>query len=337
MSSPLCFNRSSRIERQAYKWVMKMFDDPGHHAPALARWLDKDPEHRVVYKRVAIEVGYASDAAAQLPSLRADARMAGTHASAKPPGRRLLTAGVVAAAMLMLLLLGWQASRSAIFQPASDMPMIQTAGISGGTKSLTLTDGSQIVLLGATSLRVRYGPAERAIDLQNGRARFTVAHDVARPFVVHVRGGTVTAVGTIFEVDADRDVSVRLLSGRVKVALPERVVGRRDRNVVLTSGQQVAFDSSGQIVASSARGGDTAQAGAGIESFDDVPAAEIIAQVNWSSPVKIILADNDARKKRIFADLDVSDADGVARKLASVLGLTVDRSTPNEIRLKKIH
>ena len=207
MSSPLCFNRSSRIERQAYKWVMKMFDDPGHHAPALAKWLDKDPEHRVVYKRVAIEVGYASDAAAQLPSLRADARMAATHASATPPGRRLLTAGVVAAAILMLLLLGWQASRSAIFQPASDKPMIQTAGISGGTKSLTLTDGSQIVLLGATSLRVRYGPAERAIDLQNGRARFTVAHDVARPFVVHVRGGTVTAVGTIFEVDADRIAS----------------------------------------------------------------------------------------------------------------------------------
>jgi len=85
MSSPLCFNRSSRIERQAYKWVMKMFDDPGHHAPALARWLDKDPEHRVVYKRVAIEVGYASDAAAQLPSLRADARMA---VRTPPPSRR---------------------------------------------------------------------------------------------------------------------------------------------------------------------------------------------------------------------------------------------------------
>ena len=335
MSQLFCFTRANRIERQAYKWVMKMLDDPGRHAPALGRWLDKDLEHRAVYKRVAVEVGYASDAASLLPSLRAAASGDDNRVSHAPRRGFLLKAGLAAAAIIILAFLGWQSARSNLFQPSPESSPVETAAIAGGEKTMTLSDGSQILLLGATALQVRYGGAERSIILAKGRARFTVAHDASRPFVVHVQGGTVTAVGTVFEVDAGGQVSVHLLSGRVKVSLPHHEAAADAGTLILTSGQQLAFDRAGQIKAPVKSL--TPSGPADVQSFDDVPASRIVEQVNQTSPVKIVLLDADAAERKVFAELDVRDADAVARKLAAILGLEVDRTHPREIRLQESH
>lgn len=328
--------RPTRIERQAYKWVMKMLDDPTRHAAALERWLTKNPEHRAVYKRVAVEVGYASDAAVQLPSLRIAATEAARRPNWSRPRYLILSAGLTAAAAV-LVILGWRATSTEL-KPTSASPMVAERLITHGTdKTVRLADGSEVTLFGASAATVRYSDDERAIDLNSGRARFAVEHDAARPFVVYVRGGKVTAVGTLFEVDAGPRVLVRLVSGRVIVTVPNNEGSVTKRDVVLTSGQRVSFEPSPASGPPKPMAIQAPTRDRDIKSFDDVPVSEVVEQVNSRSPVKIVLMDSTIGQEKIFAELDVGNVDGVARKLATILGLTIDRSTSGELRLTRDH
>lgn len=335
MSLP-SFSRASRIERQAYMWVMNMLDDPGRHAPALERWLARDPEHRAVYKRVAVEVGYASDAAASLPSLRVEASSNPGAAVWRPTGTLAVAAGLAAAlAAVLIYMFAWQSIRPASAPPSTSTQPAELVTIENGTKSLKLVDGSIVTLLGASALNVAYTASERKIELLRGRARFEVEHDTGRPFVVYVGGGKVTAVGTIFEVRADRRVAVRLVSGLIRVSLPSASGRAPKPDLMLNSGQQVEFDGS------SPENGRQGPAEGGhppavrTQSFDDVPVSALIEQLNRLSSQKVVLLDHETAGRKIFADLDISDADAVARKIALMFGLTIDRSMAGQIRLSK--
>lgn len=327
--------RPRRVERQAYKWVMRMLDDPTRHAANLEKWLAKAPEHRSVYKRVAVEVGYASDAAAQSPSLRYAASDQRPHPQPWRAGRFLVPVGLAATAV-MLALVGWQVLTSQQRATGDRPEAPQVIAIASGGKATQLADGSVLTLYGVSSAAVRYTSQERAIDLVGGRARFSVEHDPARPFVVYVRGGKVTAVGTLFEVEAGKHVIVRLLRGRVIVTKPSALPAAPGEEVILTKGQQVSF-----AAPAAAQEAHIPPASKGISreirTFDDVPVSEIVRDVNGRSSTKLVLTDPKIGEEKVFADLNVDDAEGVANKLAMLLNLRIDRSTPGEIRLSRAH
>jgi transmembrane sensor len=82
----------------------------------------------------------------------------------------------------------------------------------------TLSDGSRLDLAPDSRVSVRFTRAAREVRLDRGEAFFTVAHNIARPFVVHVNGLTVTAVGTAFDVRAGpSSTEVTVSEGRVSV------------------------------------------------------------------------------------------------------------------------
>ena len=85
-------------------------------------------------------------------------------------------------------------------------------------RSIDLEDGSTIELGAASSLSVNYSGERRTVVLEAGEALFEVAKDPNRPFVVLAGNGTITAVGTAFNVrrDADR-VVVTVTEGEVEV------------------------------------------------------------------------------------------------------------------------
>lgn len=325
-------SRASRIERQAYKWVMKMLDDPGHHAALLERWLAQHPEHRVVYKRVAVEVGYASDAASQIPALRVEAVINRGQPRWKPTGASYLAAAVIG---FLIYILAWQSVPSARPPEAPVKSPTELVSIENGTKSLTLADGSRITLLGASALKVAYSPPERAIQLLRGRARFEVEHDASRPFVVYVGGGKVTAVGTIFEVSAEQKVVVHLVSGRIRVSLPAGGEKAVRPDVMLNAGDRIGFNGAANVNGPLAVADVARPLGKHIQSFDDIPVSAVIDLVNSASAQKVILLDDRTGGRKIFADLDISDADAVARKLALMFGLVIDRSVAGQIRLSE--
>ncbi|MBP6116487.1 MAG: FecR domain-containing protein [Neisseriaceae bacterium] len=86
-------------------------------------------------------------------------------------------------------------------------------------KTISLPDGSQLTLAGASAVDVRYTPSQRTIVLRKGEVIATVAKDPNRPFVVNSSQGSATALGTEFSVKAwsEHLVDVTVLSSKVKV------------------------------------------------------------------------------------------------------------------------
>lgn len=327
--------RQRWIERRAYRWVMLMLDDPTRYAASLERWLAKAPEHRAVYRRVAVEVGYASDAAARMPSLRFDA-VGQEQAPQRGRTRHLLAPLGIAATAAILAGLGWQVLSSQWLGGDDQRMEPRTIAIATRSQSTRLADGSILTLLGAGSAFVRYTRDERAIDLKQGRARFAVEHDPSRPFIVYVEGGKVTAVGTVFEVETGQRVRVKLISGRVIVTRPTALPSSRENKVILTKGQQLTFDPA-PVDRPPAAAPPASTRPRDIRTFDDVRVSRIVQEVNRRSSIQLILTDPTIGEEKVFADLNVSDPDGVASKLALLLNLRVDRSRPGQLRLSRNH
>jgi transmembrane sensor len=82
----------------------------------------------------------------------------------------------------------------------------------------TLSDGSRLDLAPDSRVSLRFTEGLREVRLDRGEAFFTVAHNTARPFIVHVGGLTVTAVGTAFDVrTGPSSTEVTVSEGRVSV------------------------------------------------------------------------------------------------------------------------
>jgi transmembrane sensor len=326
--------RTTRIERQAYKWVVKMLDDPGRHAAALERWLSKDPEHRAVYKRVVVEVGQASDSAAHVPSLR-------ESTSSKPEvfiwgGRgRLIAVGAIAVASLVLLAIvgGLHLTKGGVHS-ISGPDLEQQFASTEDVRIVRLDDGSKVTLLANSRITARYTAGERSVDLLRGTARFDVMHNAARPFVVYAAGGKIVATGTSFEVTISNGVHVRLITGAVTVSLPRSMKDTVKRVVRLSPGQQLIYAPVLASVQAISEASPSAAFLQEIETFDDVPAAEIVEKINRSSAIKIVFADQSSAQRKVVAEFKTDDPEVVAQKLAKLLGLIVDRSQPGRLILK---
>jgi transmembrane sensor len=88
----------------------------------------------------------------------------------------------------------------------------------GEQRTIALADGSIVSLNARSNLRVVLSSDSRDVYLTDGQALFSVAHDTARPFRVHVGTSVVQAVGTKFDVHRlSGRVEVAVLEGRVRV------------------------------------------------------------------------------------------------------------------------
>lgn len=87
-------------------------------------------------------------------------------------------------------------------------------------RQVTLVDGSVITLGAKTQILVRYSAQRREVELQRGEALFSAARNASRPFVVLAGAGSITAIGTEFDVTRDEDFGHR----RVRVVVKEGAV-----------------------------------------------------------------------------------------------------------------
>lgn len=88
----------------------------------------------------------------------------------------------------------------------------------GEQRRVALADGSAVVLDTDTAVDVDLDPEARQLALRHGRARFLVAADAKRPFVVEAGEVRITALGTAFDVRREGEqVDVVLIHGRVRI------------------------------------------------------------------------------------------------------------------------
>lgn len=329
------FGGASRIERQAYRWVARMIDDPQRHEAGLLRWIGQDTDRLAIYNRAAGAMKVATWSAGELYERR-------EHRPAKRfahfESRWAVAAflmGVAAACIAIAHIFGSPGQRGLIIPPAEafEAPV-------GSPRSVQLSDGSKVDLRPGSHIDTRFSRLERRIILTRGSAQFRVAHLSSWPFVVSAGGGSVTAKGTVFDVTIGQDVSIRLLEGAIDVALPRRLKegkpdnGRPDIRH-LTAGEAMRYpltQLTGKTPALARDDG--SQDRFAMKSFDDVPVRDVIAEINRHAASRIELSDPAIGDRRIVLDLHIGDTDDVAEGLAAYLGLDVDRSQPGILLLR---
>jgi transmembrane sensor len=244
--------------------------------------------------------------------------------------RRRSRVGVAAAAAMLVAMIGSHQSQS-VGSPVDT----EFATEVGKIRRVTLADGSVITLDTRSRVSVAFAVGERHLRLLAGRARFEVAHDVQRPFVVSAGEGDVVATGTVFDVSlVDDHPRVRLIQGAVEVRRRSRGASVASVLVArLRPGQAIALGVA--EVAPVQVAGDERWV-SGMLRFDGVPLGDALADANRYSLVSIRLADPQLGALRVSGGFKAGDQQALARALAASFGLEADRDAAGNYVLHKV-
>ncbi|HUB65379.1 MAG TPA: FecR domain-containing protein [Methylocella sp.] len=105
----------------------------------------------------------------------------------------------------------------------------------GETRQLILEDGSRVELDAKSAIALHFTPTQRRLTLLRGEAWFDVVPNSARPFTVEAMGGTVTALGTSF------DISLKADETQVTVTTHRVAVTSGGQETIVAEGQQSTF------------------------------------------------------------------------------------------------
>jgi transmembrane sensor len=211
----------------------------------------------------------------------------------------------------------------------------------GEQRSVTLEDGTSIQLNTDTALTVRMEKAVRRIVLLRGEARFEVAKDPNRPFLVSTPQAVVRALGTAF--------NVRIIEARTVVSVIEgriRVVNRKDGDAEaaaiasgtasypegvetvdsfeLTANGQLSVAASGSVQANGGPPFDRAVSWTKHHIvFVDEPLSVVVAEFNRYSKQPLEIADPALAEHRIDGGFDAFDRAALLEYLNRYQGVQV--------------
>lgn len=314
---------------EAAQWFARLLDAncPPEERAAFERWRNADPDHAAAYRELAL-IWKRSEAAVKDPALAAAAQRALRHEPAT--SRRwyfpALAAGL-ALFVVALTLPRWLAT------PAADPAGIAYATSAGQQRVVQLADGSSVLLDTDTQLTVRYSSRTRRVDLLRGQAQFSVQGNHAWPFVVHAGNGTVTAVGTQFQVRVDEDnIDVALLKG--KLAIATQSPDGTPQSASLIGGQGLSFDQTGRIAPLHAIDLQQAQGWTQGKLFvHDWRLPQLLAEMNRYSSAKIDIGDSSLRNIHISGVFRTNDQQTFLQMLQQGWAIRVKRVNDKRIVL----
>jgi transmembrane sensor len=339
--SGLQFNATDqRIAEEAAQWLIDLEDEATPDMAGFAAWLAASPRHVEEFllasavwhegdsldqaRRIDVE-RLLEEARANVHPLRTrllNAGFAKGSRSAGPAGRiGLFAAAVAILAVCVTLWLGF-AARGTQY----------VTGI-GEQRSLRLADGSTVTLNTRSKMRVRFSDRERQIELLDGEALFSVAHDSQRPFRVIVEHAVVQAIGTEFNVRrSTAGATVAVVEGVVQIApLPQLVSARMDANVAtperFAAGQQASVSDQGEILSQESI--DPSRVVAWRERrliFRDAPLMTVADEFNRYNEVQLIVTGEATRARRVTGVFDADDPRGLLAFLGHDPQIAIERS-----------
>jgi transmembrane sensor len=366
---------------EAGAWQIHLADNDLESTPEFEAWLEADPQNRTAWDQVQKSWEFVGQHAAspELLELRhralADARdtarlrwtlmtkdSAGASdgpvslqtslpnqdpplddrigMSSRPRKRTVRVAVATAAAAAIVGIVAWFINSEDVYRTAT-----------GERRVVALVDGSQVQLDSSTELRVRYNDHSRELALLRGQARFDVAHDIERPFVVAAGGRKVVATGTAFNVDLlGKSMVVTMIEGHVVVLAAatthlsqiiqqfahSRTEGetaapspgasslRTDPGVELGVGQELVISSSGNPRITEANVERTISWQTGQLVFDNEVLTSVVERMNRYSTKPLEIDDERTRNLRISGVFSESDVPGFVETLTHYLPLRAD-------------
>ena len=228
-------------------------------------------------------------------------------------GAGVLAGGGIAAALAVAVL---------VFQPFDQGLEHTFATAVGETRTIRLSDGTEIVLGPKTTLAVRVTRRARSVAMQSGEAFFSVAHDPKRPLTVASAGTEVRVLGTRFDVRRGPGaIDVAVVDGRVEVAdRPDPGASSRtdEATVILIRGQQVSAALDGKL-------GPPRQVNpdritdwrSGRLRYVDTALRDVLADINRYSATPITYRDDSIGLIRITASFSVGEARSILESIAA--------------------
>jgi len=188
---------------------------------AFDRHLDRIKEQNVEFVSASDNRSDAND----LPAMEADPLFSDTHTRSRR--RRLLRL----TPLLLLAVIAWvflyrtsNPIRTTKTPPAKAFSEVATR--IGSRTSLVLPDGTHVWLNSGSRLTYEksYGTSLREVNL-TGEALFDVAHNAAKPFIIHAARVDIKVLGTRFNVKSyptDKTTEATLLKGSIEVSIKDR-------------------------------------------------------------------------------------------------------------------
>jgi len=319
-----------KVLAEAERWFarLKTSNCPAEDRAAFERW-HADPEHAAAYaqtKRLWEGIGGLAGnpelEALSAQALRAtDPRRQQQRAGWHMP--LALAASVAVCAVVLIFALG-------VFDRAPP-PVVHATG-PDQRDTVRLEDGSQLMLNADTVVAVRMASDRRELVLEQGEAVFGVAHDPQRPFRVEAGNGTVTALGTRFQVRHDpAQVTVTLLEGSVALERPDS--GERRQ---LTPGDQAIYGDVGTPVALRMVDTDVVSSWTrGRLLFRSTPLAEVVAEVNRYAGTPLQLEDPALGTLPVSGTFPMGDSESVALALQALLPVRIEQGDGGPIALHR--
>lgn len=313
------------VRAEAAVWLARLHSDERTEEMerCFRSWLAGNAQRAIAFERMT----NTWEATGGLRSReRIAAAAAAASVSAPQPRKRNIAWATLSQAIAACIILGIvitfaaQMLGSEAFGPRN---RIETA--LGERRSVQLEDGSRVMLNTDSSVSVAFTDEQRLIVLERGQARFEVAKDAARLFIVRAGGKQIVARGTQFDVRwTDERLSIVLFEGSVSVSPAQQSPSRS--GIGMEPGERLSFEQPTIAVKSAPNLAREEAWVAGRAIFERTPLREAVAEINRYARRPIELRDPALAELPISGTFSVDDVDAFARALAEVLSLTVEDS-----------
>jgi transmembrane sensor len=328
MSEVVKLPTPSDVDEEAAAWVWRLDSEAVTEADrqAFEAWVRRDPRNR----RAFIEFGGVWRQLDELAEAKRPEKIATfTEPPTATPSRRpLIWAAGLAASVTVAI-------GSYLLLP--NEPSSETVATAvGQQRTITLPDQSVVTLNTNTIVETHFVSSVRDVFLRKGEAHFTVAHDRARPFLVHAGDSIVRAVGTEFDVrvrDANQ-IEVIVHEGQVEVqaAEPPPTAGRAGARPrfspaprLLEAGERLRTGSD-DIVVQAVSVKDLSKTMAwrqGAVVFEGEPLSEAIAELGRYTDTRFVVTDPKITTLPVGGRFRTDDVDGFLSALEKAFPVTI--------------
>ena len=352
----------STIDEEAADWLIRLnrTEEPSEDERAeLQEWMSRSPVHRKELQRYAElwgSMNILTELSVPLGKPKNKFRQTSSPLSWNLFAHPALVG--VTAALVVAVFVG------TFFWQRPDTWLVNNgyyATAVGQQRSITLADGSIVVLNTNSQIQVGYGESYRDIRLLTGEAHFTVTKNPGIPFRVYAGGGRVEAIGTAFSVYLKEGlVDVAVTEGRVAIAsvnvsdLRSSSKGRDNPTLSTSDNDAVVLGTldAGQVVTIAEAGGDSKKEEGTLKDLHNIEMQEINRRLSWRqgfltfsgerledvakeisryTTVNIEIASADLRAIRIGGRFPVGETQAMFDALEENFGLIVTRVDHNHV------
>lgn len=272
-------------------------------------WLEADPSHRRAFDEISLTERIVDERLGDIKHLRSIEPPAAVPAAAR--SRRGWLAGAVATAVTLAVGVPLYLS-----QPSD----ITYATARGETRQIALGQGMTVALAPSSRL-IAKGGKPTSLELAQGDAYFTVAHDPGRPLSIRAGEFIVTDIGTTFGVNlSPHAITVSVAEGHVAVT------GGRGEPAKVSAGHQLIArpgDGLAQVGEVSAK--DVGAWRQGRLVYSNAPLAVVAADISRYSG-KTVVIDSALEDRTFSGVLAIGDGSGLLASLAELTALAFEEN-----------